>query len=140
MIDVALLFGRIVFIALMYLFLFAAVRAGLGLVKGGAPAESDKPLALIVTSGPPELRGVKVPLTGRVRIGRSPELELVIADDFVSTRHAEVVSDRGGTPTMTDLDSTNGTVLNGRPLRRPTKLVEGDEIVLGVVHLKVGRL
>jgi pSer/pThr/pTyr-binding forkhead associated (FHA) protein len=138
-IDVVLLFGRIVFIALMYLFLFAAVKAGLGLVKGGAPTKGDKPLALVVTAGPPELRGVKVPLTGRVRIGRSPDLELVIADDFVSTHHAEVVT-QGGTPTLTDLDSTNGTVLNGRPVKRPVRLGEGDEIVLGTVHLKVGRL
>ena len=139
MIDVALLFGRIVFIALMYLFLFAAVKAGLGLVKGGSPTRGERPLALIVTAGPPELRGVKIPLTGRVRIGRSPELELVIADDFVSTRHAEIVSDHG-TPTITDLGSTNGTVLNGRPLKRSTHLGEGDEIALGTVHLKVGRL
>lgn len=139
MIDVVLLFGRVVFIALMYLFLFAAVRSGLGLVKGGAPSKGDRPLALLVTAGPPELRGVKVPLTGRVRIGRSPDLELVIADDFVSTNHAEVVSE-GGRPVLTDLGSTNGTVLNGRAIKRPSRLSEGDEIVLGDVRLKVGRL
>jgi pSer/pThr/pTyr-binding forkhead associated (FHA) protein len=138
-IDVALLFGRIVFIALMYLFLLAAVRAGLGLVKGGAPTKGDKPLALLVTTGPPELRGVKVPLTGRVRIGRAPDLELVIADDFVSTHHAEIVSE-SGKPVLTDVGSTNGTVLNGHPIKRPTRLAEGDEIVLGDVHLKIGRL
>jgi pSer/pThr/pTyr-binding forkhead associated (FHA) protein len=138
-IDVALLFGRIVFIALMYLFLFAAVRAGLGLVKGGSPARSAKPLALLVTAGPAELRGVKVPLTGRVRIGRAPDLELVIADDFVSTHHVEIISE-GGKPQLTDLGSTNGTVLNGRAVTRPVRLGEGDEIVLGTVHLKVGRL
>jgi pSer/pThr/pTyr-binding forkhead associated (FHA) protein len=138
-IDVALLFGRIVFIALMYLFLFAAVRSGLGLVKGGAPTKGDKPLALLVTTGPPELRGVKVPLTGRVRIGRAPDLELVIGDDFVSTHHAEIVSE-SGKPILTDLGSTNGTVLNGRAIKRPSRLAEGDEIVLGDVHLKIGRL
>lgn len=139
MIDVALLFGRIVFIALMYLFLFAAVKAGLGLVRTGSPSRTDKPLALLVTAGPPELRGVKVPLTGRVRIGRAPNLELVIGDDFVSTNHAEIVSDHGK-PTITDLDSTNGTTVNGRKIERPTRLGEGDEIVLGDVRLKVGRL
>jgi pSer/pThr/pTyr-binding forkhead associated (FHA) protein len=123
----------------MYLFLFAAVKAGLGLVKGGAPLRGDKPQALLVTAGPEELRGVKVPLTGHVRIGRAPDLELVIADDFVSTHHAEIVSE-GGKPVLTDLGSTNGTVLNGRPVKRPVRLADGDEIVLGTVHLKVGRL
>jgi len=34
MIDVVLLAGRLLLLALLYLFLFAAVRAGIGLVAG----------------------------------------------------------------------------------------------------------
>jgi hypothetical protein len=139
MVDVALLFGRLLLVALLYLFLFAAVRAGLALVRTGAPVRGERPLALAVTAGPPELRGVKVALDRAVRIGREPELELVIADDFVSTRHAQVVPTAGG-PVLEDLGSTNGTVVNGASLRAPVSLKAGDEVVIGTVRMKVTRL
>jgi hypothetical protein len=65
MADVVLLFGRIVLIALLYLFLFAAVKAGMGLVTGAGPKSARKGLAIRVTHGPREITGVSVPLTGR---------------------------------------------------------------------------
>jgi pSer/pThr/pTyr-binding forkhead associated (FHA) protein len=137
-IDVALLFGRVLLIALLYLFLFAAVRAGLGLVRRGSPGSPDSPLILVVVSGPPELSGVRVPLDAAVRIGRSPDLELVIADDFVSTHHARVVPAPGG-PLLEDLDSTNGTLLNGVRVKGASPLKAGDEVEIGTVRLKVSR-
>jgi pSer/pThr/pTyr-binding forkhead associated (FHA) protein len=82
---------------------------------------------------------VKVALDRAVRIGREPGFELVIADDFVSQRHAQVVPGPGG-PVLEDLGSTNGTVLNGAPLAAPALLSAGDEILLGAVRLKVARL
>lgn len=139
MIDVVLLFGRLLLLAALYLFLFAAVRAGVGLVRTGAPARGDRPLGLVVVAGPPELRGVKVALDRAVRIGREPGFELVIADDFVSQRHAQVVPGPDG-PVLEDLGSTNGTVLNGSKVSAPALLTPGDEIAVGTVKLKVSRL
>lgn len=138
MIDVALLFGRILMLALLYLFLFAAVRSGMGLIKRGAPSRPEPPLVLVVVSGPPELSGVRIPLDQRVRIGRAPDLELVIADDFVSTNHARIVPAPGG-PLLEDLDSTNGTLLDGRAVHTPTVLAAGDDIEIGTVKMKVSR-
>jgi pSer/pThr/pTyr-binding forkhead associated (FHA) protein len=137
-IDVALLAGRVLLLALLYLFLFAAVRAGLGLVRRGAPGEPEVPLTLVVVSGPPELSGVRIALDHLVRIGRSPDLELVIADDFVSTAHARIVPSPDG-PALEDLESTNGTLLNGRRVTGLASLVPGDEIEVGTVKLKVAR-
>lgn len=138
MIDVVLLFGRILLLALLYLFLYAAVRAGIGLVRTGAPARGERPLALLVTAGPAELKGVRVALDRTVRIGREPGLELVIADDFVSTHHARVVPGTAG-PVLEDLGSTNGTMLNGGHLSAPATLSAGDEVVIGTVRMKVTR-
>jgi pSer/pThr/pTyr-binding forkhead associated (FHA) protein len=137
-IDVALLVGRLLLLALLYLFLFAAVRAGLGLVRRGAPGSPESPMALVVVAGPPELAGVRIPLDRTVRIGRSPDLELVIADDFVSTLHARVVPTPQG-PLLEDLDSTNGTLLNGGRVKGAAPLSAGDEIEVGTVKLKVSR-
>jgi pSer/pThr/pTyr-binding forkhead associated (FHA) protein len=137
-VDVALLFGRILLLALLYLFLFASVRAGLGLIRRGDQAQPQRPLTLVVVSGPPELTGVRIPLDARVRIGRSPELELVIADDFVSTLHAQILPAPGG-PVLEDLDSTNGTLVGGRRVTHALPLAAGDEIEVGPVKMKVSR-
>jgi pSer/pThr/pTyr-binding forkhead associated (FHA) protein len=137
-IDVALLAGRILLLALLYLFLFAAVRAGLGVVRRGAPGAPEAPLSLVVVSGPPELAGVRIELDSTVRIGRSADLELVIADDFVSTAHARIIPAPGG-PVLEDLESTNGTLLNGRRVKGLATLAAGDEIEVGTVRLKVSR-
>jgi pSer/pThr/pTyr-binding forkhead associated (FHA) protein len=137
-VDVALLFGRILLLALLYLFLFASVRAGLGLIRRGDQAQPERPLTLVVVSGPPELTGIRVPLDARVRIGRSPGLELVIADDFVSTNHAQILPAPGG-PVLEDLDSTNGTLVDGHRVTRAVPLRAGDEIEVGPVKMKVSR-
>ncbi|MRS12578.1 MAG: FHA domain-containing protein [Actinobacteria bacterium] len=139
MADVALLFGRIVLIALLYLFLFAAVKTGMGMVVGAGRKASQRMLALRVVRGPKEITGVSVPLTGPVIIGRSPGADLVIADDFVSSTHAKVVP-AGDGHMLEDLGSTNGTLVNGQPATRPLPVVAGDVIELGQNRLEVVRL
>jgi pSer/pThr/pTyr-binding forkhead associated (FHA) protein len=137
MVEVALLFGRIVLVALLYLFLFAAIKTGIGIV-GARQTGAVKGLAIRVTRGPREITGVTIPITGSVIIGRSPDADLVIADDFVSSIHAKVVPTDGGA-ILEDLGSTNGTIVNGQPATRPLELREGAVIQLGKNRLKVVR-
>ena len=138
MVDVVLLFGRIVLIALLYLFLFAAIKTGIGMV-GSATSKTKKGLALRVTRGPRELTGVSVPLSGPIVIGRSPDADLVIADDFVSSVHAKILPTPDGY-VLEDLGSTNGTLVNGQPATRPLSIVAGDVVELGQNRLEVVRL
>lgn len=138
MIDIALLFGKLLFLLLLYVFLFAAIRAGLGLVTASSPRKQAGPLALVVAAGPPELVGVRIPLTAEVTIGRSADSDLTIADDFVSSRHARIEPSGRG-PMLEDLDSTNGTVVNGKTVGYPVTLRGGDLIEMGTVKLKVER-
>lgn len=138
MIDVVLLFGRIVLLALLYLFLYAAVKTGMGMV-GGKARKAARGLALRVTHGPKEITGISIPLTGPVIIGRSPDADLVIADDFVSSTHAKIVP-AGDGYLLEDLGSTNGTLLNGQPAKRPLPVTGGDVIELGKNRLEVVRL
>lgn len=137
MIDVVLLAGRLLLLALLYLFLFAVVRAGIGLVAGQR-VKSQGAWTLQVVRGPSELANVMVPVNGPVVIGRSPGADIVLGDDFVSGRHARVVLS-GDSAVVEDLGSTNGTLLNGAQLRRPMTLKVGDAIDIGEVRLKVGR-
>lgn len=138
MVDVALLFGRIVLIALLYLFLFAAVKTGMGAI-GSTSSRVRKGLAVRVTHGPREIVGVSVPLAGPVIIGRSPDSDLVIADDFVSSAHAKIVPAADGF-VLEDLSSTNGTLVNGQPATRPLPIGAGDVIELGQNRLEVVHL
>lgn len=138
MVDVVLLFGRIVLIALLYLFLLSAVRAGVGLI-GGKPLAARTGLAVKVVKGPREITGVSLPLHGTLIIGRSPDSDLVIADEFVSSSHARIVPDGDGF-SLEDLDSTNGTRVNGQPASRPRPVQAGDVIEIGQNRLEVVKL
>ena len=85
----------------------------------------------------------RVPLTGRqMRIGRrSPARELIPeidlagphADPGISRLHAVLLAEPGGTWSIVDPGSANGTLLNGRQLAigEPVTLHEGDRINLG---------
>ncbi len=137
MIDVALLAGRLLLLGLLYLFLFAAVKTGIGLVAGQR-AKGRGVWTLSVVQGPRELQGVSVPVTGPVVVGRSPGADIVIGDDFVSGSHARI-SPSGDGAVLEDLGSTNGTLLNGRRVTVPATLAAGDAIDIGAVRLKVNR-
>jgi pSer/pThr/pTyr-binding forkhead associated (FHA) protein len=72
----------------------------------------------------------------RTVVGRDPEADLPIEDEAVSWHHLEIES-RGGVLMATDLDSRNGTALNGEPLDRPRRLRDGDTLLVGGHRLEV---
>ena len=72
----------------------------------------------------------------RTVVGRDPDAEIHIEDEAVSWNHLEIVS-RGGVLMATDLDSRNGTVLNGEPLERPRRLRDGDTLIVGGHRLEL---
>jgi diguanylate cyclase (GGDEF)-like protein len=74
------------------------------------------------------------PLEGlrELSIGRTADCEIYITvDDLVSRRHARIDLDDAGRVWLNDLDSTNGTLLNGREVSRPVLLRRGDRVFLG---------
>lgn len=68
----------------------------------------------------------------RLRIGRDPGNDVVLRDPKVSRRHAEVVFERGFF-VVHDLQSANGTYLNGRRIN-VAPLTAGAELKLGNSH------
>ena len=95
------------------------------------PEELPEIIALMQRdSGPADT----IPLSeGTVTIGRKPGNTVVVPQDtFVSGKHAEIVTNSTGTY-LTDLGSTNGTVVNGQKLTANEKqlLLEGDEVQIG---------
>ncbi len=134
MIDIILLIGRLLFVALLYLFLFAIMKTGIGLVRG--QRKKDKGWSVMVEKGPKELRGVCINVRGPVVVGRSPGADIVIGASYVSSRHARFVL-MGQNLFIEDLGSTNGTAVNGVYITDPTPLNNGDKVIVGDVTMRV---
>jgi pSer/pThr/pTyr-binding forkhead associated (FHA) protein/S1-C subfamily serine protease len=69
-----------------------------------------------------------------ILLGRSATCTIplrTVADTVVSKRHAAVAIDEAGAATITDLDSRNGTYVNGQQVRGPAMLKLGDRVMLG---------
>lgn len=92
---------------------------------GLAPSMAE--LAVLGPHGEPHERIsiTRTPIT----IGRLSTNDVVLADSNVSRRHAELRQD-GGTWTLVDLGSTNGTLVNGK-LAKQHALRDGDRISFG---------
>ena len=134
MIDVVLLIGRLLFVALLYLFLFAITRTGVGLVRGQRKQEHTWNLS--VERGPKELRGVSIAVHGPVIVGRSPGADIVIGAGYVSGRHARFQL-MGQNLFVEDLGSMNGTFVNGYAISGPTALKNKDVVTVGDVDIRV---
>ncbi|HTV91617.1 MAG TPA: FHA domain-containing protein [Verrucomicrobiae bacterium] len=72
-------------------------------------------------------------------IGRDRDCDLALADAEVSRRHARLET-QGGIVFVRDLESSNGTFLNGRRLENAVETREGDEIDVGTTRLIVEQL
>lgn len=133
MIDVVLLVARLLFVALLYLFLFAIMRTGVRQVSGAS--KKGKSWHLVVEKGPKELRGVNIPVTGPVIVGRAPGADIVIAAGYVSGRHARFQL-MGENLFIEDMGSRNGTAVNGSYISDPVPVHNKDAIAVGDVVIR----
>jgi hypothetical protein len=72
-----------------------------------------------------------------VVLGRTPENDVVVPDEGASRKHARI-SQEGDTYQVEDMQSSNGTRVNGQPLNKPLKLRDGDLVQIGRVTFKFG--
>src|SRR5437764_11324468 len=93
-------------------------------------------LVLDVVGGPDS--GRRLVVDGTVDIGRDENNGLVLHDEQVSGRHARVVAGDTGT-VVDDLQSTNGTFVNGRRVDGRAPITPGDQLLLGRSVLQVTR-
>jgi hypothetical protein len=150
-IAVALKFG---FLAVLYLFLLWVARSALKDLRagreeayvGGPRADYDDATGMYTASGPrghdggiPKLRvqsgaglsaGSAYDLSDGALLGRGDQADIRLEDGFASARHARLIP-QGDVMVLEDLGSTNGTYLNGEPLRGPQPLHAGDRIRIG---------
>ena len=78
-----------------------------------------------------EQRECSIDVGAPCRIGRSPHNTIALPNESVSRAHAMVQSTDSGVCYLYDLDSRNGTLVNGRRVSVPTLLRDGDRITIG---------
>ena len=115
----------------------STLPAGANTAAGGTNASIQTAHRLVITSGPrsgTELALGRDPIT----IGRSSESGLVIRDDYTSTHHARLLlwNDEW---MIQDLDSTNGTFLDGRRVTVPTQVPLDTPIKIGTTTFELRR-
>jgi hypothetical protein len=79
------------------------------------------------------LNGYRWSLSKQLTIGRTGSSDIVISNQQVSRQHARVfLSDQG--PILEDLNSKNGTFINGKPVTDATALQDGDVIQIALAQ------
>jgi hypothetical protein len=86
---------------------------------------------LIAQSGP--LEGQRWKIKSELLLGRDPDCDIVIPKRQVSRHHARVFLGEDGTM-VEDLNSKNGTYINGRHIEEVVRLEEGDEIQVSLAQ------
>jgi hypothetical protein len=109
-----------------------------GTPPGGTTASATQVATrLVITDGSRE--GMEMPLgRGPITIGRSSESNVVIRDDYTSTNHARLELRPDGW-IITDLDSTNGTFLDGQRVTTPMRVAENAPITIGTTTFELRR-
>ena len=99
-------------------------------MANGENAEARIRGVLVVLSG--DFEGTEHPLAkDETLIGRNPTTDITLLDDGISREHALILRDEStGSFTIEDLQSTNGTKVNGKRVRS-AELVHGDSIEVG---------
>lgn len=149
-VEAVLLGLKVGFLILLYLFIWRIVRSVakdlrlpqesfvLGPQQAAAAGLGRTHTGLLVVLASPALEpGTERELDSTaVTLGRAPENDLVLdSDEFASVQHARIEPRRDGV-WVQDLDSTNGTFVNGVKLTRPRKLASGDVIRVGETDLR----
>ena len=155
--EIALLIIKVVFLALLWLFILSVVSVIRSDLFGKTVRASDQPQPQELETPPPPPKkakrqrgqprvfmitqgsqaGLSADLAGGViMIGRGADCQLILDDDYVSTRHARVVGSPSGIY-VEDLGSTNGTYVNGQRITAPTTITLADTVRIGKTMLRL---
>ncbi len=152
--ELALFLVRTGFLVLLWIFIFSiisVIRADLfgqkvvsRVAQANVPAVFSAPVSvttdaskqaelkvtkLVVTEG--DKAGTEILLSGRqLTIGRAGDSDLIVDDEYASTHHAKLVFINGDW-LIQDLDSTNGTFVDGQRISTPATVNINTQVRVG---------
>jgi Inner membrane component of T3SS, cytoplasmic domain len=159
--ELSLTIIRVAFLAVLWLFVIAAIGVVRTDLLGGPSATTRRgkarqaqaprqgrpsraprpgrgsPRILVVTAG--GLKGTTIDLAQQqITLGRANDATLVLNDDYASSRHARIFP-QDGQWIVEDLGSTNGTYLDRQKVTRPMPVPLGVPIRIGKTVLELRR-
>jgi hypothetical protein len=159
--ELSLTIIRVAFLAVLWLFVIAAIGVVRTDLLGGPSATTRRgkarqaqaprqgrpsraprpgrgsPRVLVVTAG--GLKGTSIDLAQQqITLGRANDATLVLNDDYASSRHARIFP-QDGQWIVEDLGSTNGTYLDRQKVTRPMPVPLGVPIRIGKTVLELRR-
>jgi pSer/pThr/pTyr-binding forkhead associated (FHA) protein len=155
--EIAVTLIKVLFLALLWIFILSVasvirsdlfgkpvaanahqqrIEAAAPPARSGRRKNKGSPRILAITNGPQTGTSADV-TSGLVLIGRSADCQIILDDDYVSTRHARVVAADGGGFYVEDLGSTNGSYVNGQRITAPTTITLADSLRIGKTVLKL---
>jgi pSer/pThr/pTyr-binding forkhead associated (FHA) protein len=159
--ELSLTIIRVAFLAVLWLFVIAAIGVVRTDLLGGSATSSRRsrarqtqnvrpprqarpqragrgsPRFLVVTAG--ALKGTSLDLAQQqITLGRANDATLVLNDDYASSRHARIFP-QDGQWIVEDLGSTNGTYLDRQKVTRPMPVPLGVPIRIGKTVLELRR-
>ncbi len=132
---IAILF-KYIFIVIIYLFIFSIIRLIYLDIRGMGGIASDNKVYLKLINRKDSLP-FKIKeyysIDETISLGRHGDNYIVVKDPFVSKRHFQITEDEGEYY-LEDLNSANGTYLNGDRIFDVVKLNDGDIIRIGQIE------
>ncbi|MDQ1513135.1 MAG: hypothetical protein QOC59_977 [Microbacteriaceae bacterium] len=111
------------------------VTPGAGITLPPPVVADEPPTRLVITSG--VKAGLEIPLgSDPLTIGRASDAGLQIRDDYTSTHHARLLL-WGSDWVVQDLDSTNGTFVDGQRIDTPTQVPVGVPVKVGATTFEL---
>jgi FHA domain len=143
---------KVVFLALLYFFIFRAIRSVVVDLKpasgarGGRDRTAAKPKAkgggrapksvVVVDEAGSKIDTIR--LDGTLQVGRADACQIQLPDTYASSFHARIYRSDGSW-FLEDLGSTNGTYLNQRRITAPAEVRAGDKVRIGKTTLDFKR-
>lgn len=137
---------KIVLLALIYLFfarvlwaVWSEVRVPVaaGRARTVDEAKKRKGASMFVVVEPRQHRGASFTLSNTLTIGRTDDNDIALDDDtFMSSHHARIEIRPEGV-WVVDLESTNGTFVNGQRVSGDHSMRRGDRLQVGSTVLEM---
>jgi len=152
--EITLTIIKVLYLALLWLFILSAVSVIRSDLFGRtvstpeqqrpleepAPPKKGKrrrgaPHRIVISQGSQAGQSASLD-TGTVMIGRGADCQIILDDDYVSTRHARIAAS-GDQWFVEDLGSTNGTFVGSVRITQPTMITLADTVRIGKTIMKL---
>lgn len=134
--DVLLTLLRLIFLALVYLFVWQVARSIARHLGFHPPRGGRRGGTRVVVVRSDTQPGLQFTVSDATVLGRNQEADIVLEDPYASEFHLRL-SSKDGRLVLSDLGSTNGTYVNGRRVTTPVDLTRGDAVQVGKTVMEV---